>query len=263
LNANSESDENLKLAFSQFKTNQLNVNSQINELIKDIDSKKENKLSEKVQSFLTNIISNPTTLGDSEGDDYLTINFGFSGDNIGISLKEENGYSVDISSGGIVFQDDNSSNDTNKIIIDGSDIVFRKEKEIETPSGITRDQKDHTLNYKNVELLFEAKSKTISLEEKLNSLENTINNSNLVSEIASLNVSNSQLSAALIGFIKQIINKNNNRLILDFVKNDYTRQYRNDQENLMPKVGTVVQYNQQSIYLISCTDEDMGRQKPG
>lgn len=306
LNANSESDENLKLAFSQFKTNQLNVNSQINELIKDIDSKKENKLSEKVQSFLTNIISNPTTLGDSHGDDYLTINFGFSGDNIGISLKEENGYSVDISSGGIVFQDDNSSNDTNKIIIDGSDIVFRKEKEIETPSGITREQKDHTLNYKNVELLFEAKSKTISLEEKLNSLENTINNSNLASEIASLktannsitsklnnhiasstneiealkerdrnfastydqaigslNVSNSQLSAALIGFIKQIINKNKNRLILDFVKSDYTRQYRNDQENLLPWVGTVVQHNQQSIYLISYTDEDMGQQRPG
>ena len=67
----------------------------------------------------------------------------------------------------------------------------------------------------------------------------------------------------MIGFIKQIINKNNNRLILDFVKSDYTRQYRNDQENLMPKVGTVTQHNQQSIYLISYTDEDMGRQKPG
>lgn len=305
LNANSESDENLKLAFSQFKTNQLNVNSQINELIKDIDSKKENKLSDKVQSFLTNIISKPAILGDSEEDDYLTINFDPSGADIGIRLREENGYGVDIFPGQIMIQDEISDN-RNKIIIDGGDIIFRKEKEIETASGITIEQKDHTLNYINVESLFEAKSKTINLEEKLNSLENNINNSNLASEIASLktanssitstlnnhiasstneiealkardqsfastydqaigslNVSNSQLSAALIGFIKQIINKNNNRLILDFVKNDYTRQYRNDQENLLPWVGTIVQYNQQSIYLISYTDEDMGRQKPG
>ena len=173
LNANSESDENLKLAFSQFKTNQLNTNSQINELIKDIDTKKENKLSEKVQSFLTNIISEPTILGDSGGDDYLTINFGHSGADIEIRLGEENGRGVNISPFGIILEDEISDN-RNKIIIDGSDIVFRKEKEIETSSGITREQKDHTLNYKNVESLFEAKNKTINLEEKLNSLENNL-----------------------------------------------------------------------------------------
>lgn len=305
LNANSESDENLKLAFSQFKTNQLNVNSQINELIKDIDSKKENKLSEKVQSFLTNIISEPAILGSSEGDDYLIIDFDPSGSEMRISLKEENGRNVNISPFGIIFEDEISDN-RNKIIIDGSDIVFRKEKEIETASGFTIEQKDHTLNYENVESLFEAKSKTISLEEKLNSLENNINNSNLASEIASLktenssiasklnshiasatneiealkakdqsfastydqainrlNSSNNQLTVALLGFVKQIINKNKNRLILDFVKNDYIRPYRNDQDNLLPWVGTVVQYNQQSIYLISYIDEDMGQQRPG
>lgn len=84
---NSQSDENLKLSFSTFKTAQEIVNKQSTEKINSLVNDKENKLSDNVRNFLNNNIKSSDYLGPKDGDDYLKITF--DNDELGMDVCGE------------------------------------------------------------------------------------------------------------------------------------------------------------------------------
>jgi hypothetical protein len=124
LKDNSDSDENLKLSFSKFKSEQLEIND-----------KKENKLSDNVRNFLNNNIESPDYLGPKDGDDYLKITF--DNDELGMDVCGEQ-YQTFIRPEGI------------KIASAGEGIGLSYD-EISFPHPDDESKPKQTINYENVE----------------------------------------------------------------------------------------------------------------
>ncbi len=145
LKDNSDSDENLKLSFSKFKSDQLEIND-----------KKENKLSDNVRNFLNKNIESPNYLGWDGADDYLKLIF--DNDVLGVVAHGDD-YHTYLHPGDIGVE--NSS--TGNIRICEGDISFSiSEDDFKTKQ---------TINYDKLKLLYENLEKTKSIESKVNSFD--------------------------------------------------------------------------------------------
>lgn len=144
LKDNSDSDENLKLSFSKFKSDQLEIND-----------KKENKLSDNVRNFLNNNIESSDYLGPNDGDDYVKIVF--NNDNLGVIVHGEE-YQTYVHPGDVSV-DYSSAN----IRLCEGDISFsHSEDDFKTKQ---------TINYDKLKSIYENLDKTKVLETKLNSID--------------------------------------------------------------------------------------------
>ena len=124
LKDNSESDENLKLSFSKFKLEQLEIND-----------KKENKISDNVRNFLNKNIESPDYLGAKDGNDYIKITF--ANDELGMDVCGEQ-YQTYIHPEGIKIASAG----------EGMDLSY---DEISFPHPDDESKPKQTINYENVE----------------------------------------------------------------------------------------------------------------
>ena len=144
LKDNSESDENLKLSFSKFKSDQLEINN-----------KKENKLSDNVRNFLNNNINSPNYLGPKDGDDYIKITF--ANDELGMDVCGEQ-YQTYIRPEGIKIASAG----------EGMDLSY---DEISFPHPDDESKPKQTINYDKLKSLYENLDKSKLLENKVNSID--------------------------------------------------------------------------------------------
>ena len=149
LKDNSESDENLKLSFSKFKSEQLEMND-----------KKENKLSDNVRNFLNNNIESPDYLGAKDGDDYIKITF--ANDELGMDVCGEQ-YQTYIRPEGI------------KIASAGEGIDLSYD-EISFPHPDDESKPKQNINYENVEKWNTSIEKVRSLDKDIEDIKNQIKN---------------------------------------------------------------------------------------
>lgn len=144
LKDNSDSDENLKLSFSKFKSDQLEIND-----------KKENKLSDNVRNFLNKNIESPDYLGPKDGDDYVKITF--DNDELGVIVHGEE-YQTYIHPGNVEID----YSDANIRLCEGDISFSHSEDDFKTKQ---------TINYDKLKLLYENLEKTKSIESKVNSFD--------------------------------------------------------------------------------------------
>ncbi len=148
---NSQSDENLKLSFSKFKSDQLEIND-----------KKENKLSDNVRNFLNNNIESPDYLGPKNGDDYLKITF--DNDELGMDVCGEQ-YQTFIRPEGI------------KIASAGEGMNLSYD-EISFPHSDDESKPKQIINYETVEKWNASSAKAINNENNILDILNKIKNIN-------------------------------------------------------------------------------------
>ena len=141
LKDNSDSDENLKLSFSKFKSEQFEIND-----------KKENKLSDNVRNFLNNNIESPDYLGAKDGNDYINITF--ANDELGMDVCGEQ-YQTYIRPEGIKIASAG----------EGMDLSY---DEISFPHPDDESKPKQTINYDKLKSIYENLDKTKVLETKLN-----------------------------------------------------------------------------------------------
>ena len=144
LKDNSESDENLKLSFSKFKSEQLEIND-----------KKENKLSDNVRNFLNKNVNSPDYLGAEDGNDYIKITF--DNDELGVDVCAEQ-YQTYIRPEGIKIASAQ----------EGMDLSY---DEISFPHPDDESKPKQTINYDKLKSLYENLDKSKSLENKVNSID--------------------------------------------------------------------------------------------
>lgn len=149
LKDNSESYENLKLSFSKFKSEQLEIND-----------KKENKLSDNVRNFLNENIESPNYLGAKDGNDYINITF--ANDELGMDVCGEQ-YQTYIHPEGI------------KIASAGEGIDLSYD-EISFPHLDDESKPKQTINYKNVEKWNTSIEKVRSLDKDIEDIKKQIKN---------------------------------------------------------------------------------------
>lgn len=149
LKDNSDSDENLKLSFSKFKSDQLEINN-----------KKENKLSDNVRNFLNNNIESPDYLGPKDGDDYVKITF--NNDELGMDVHGEQ-YQTYIRSEGIKIASAG----------EGMDLSY---DEISFPHPDDESKPKQTINYQNVEKWNTSIEKAKSLDKDIEDIKKQIKN---------------------------------------------------------------------------------------
>ncbi|WP_406618236.1 hypothetical protein ACJA27_01535 [Mycoplasmopsis lipophila] len=159
LKYNSESDENLKLSFSKFKSEQLEIND-----------KKENKLSDNVRNFLNNNINSPDYLGLEDGDDYVKITF--DNDELGMDVCQEQ-YRTYIRPEGI------------EILGAGKGIDLSYDK-ISFPHPDDESKPKQTINYENVEKWNTSIKKAINNENKISDIYNKLKNDTSINLYESL-----------------------------------------------------------------------------
>ncbi|MDD7898324.1 hypothetical protein PUW92_02880 [Metamycoplasma hyosynoviae] len=161
LNDNSQSDENLKLSFSKFKSDQLESNTNLENKINDLNIKKEEKLPEKIKKFLTRNITSEELLGSSIAEDGIIINFGQEAPSI--TVKSEYFYS-DINPGNITLAAPGEGSE--EITIDNENITFSDE--------INNVKIKEQLNLSKLKSLYANLDKTKDLENKINSFTQTL-----------------------------------------------------------------------------------------
>ena len=144
LKDNSDSDENLKLSFSKFKSEQLEIND-----------KKENKLSDNVRNFINKNIESPDYLGPKDGDDYLKLTF--DNDELGVIVHGEE-YQTYIHPGDIHID----YSGANIRLCEGDISFSHSEDDFKTKQ---------TINYDKLKSLYENLEKTKSIESKVNSFD--------------------------------------------------------------------------------------------
>ena len=144
LKDNSESDENLKISFSKFKSEQLEINH-----------KKENKLSDNVRNFLNNNVESPDYLGAKDGNDYIKMTF--ANDELGMDVCGEQ-YQTYIRPEGI------------KIASAGEGIDLSYD-EISFPHPDDESKPKQTINYDKLKSLYENLDKSKLLETRVNSFD--------------------------------------------------------------------------------------------
>mgnify|MGYP000482033760 CR=1 FL=1 len=166
LKDNSDSDENLKLSFSKFKSDQLEINN-----------KKENKLSDNVRNFLNNNIESPDYLGAKDGNDYINITF--ANDELGMDVCAEQ-YQTYIRPEGIKIASAG----------EGMDLSY---DEISFPHPDDESKPKQTINYDKLKSVYENLEKTKSIESKVNSIDPALEKLNQFdSKIEKLLKSNSE-----------------------------------------------------------------------
>ena len=171
LKDNSELDENLKLSFSKFKSDQLEIND-----------KKENKLSDNVRNFLNNNIESPDYLGAKDGNDYIKITF--ANDELGMDVCGEQ-YQTYIHPEGIKIASAG----------EGMDLSY---DEISFPHPDDESKPKQTINYDKLKLLYENLDKSKLLETKVNSINPALEKLNQFdSKIEKLLKDNSELDENL------------------------------------------------------------------
>lgn len=149
LKDNSDSDENLKLSFSKFKSEQLGIND-----------KKENKLSDNVRNFLNNNIESPDYLGAKDGNDYINITF--ANDELGMDVCSEQ-YQTYIRPEGIKIASAG----------EGLDLSY---DEISFPHPDDESKPKQTINYENVEKWNTSIEKARSLDKDIEDIKKEIKN---------------------------------------------------------------------------------------
>lgn len=149
LKDNSDSDENLKLSFSKFKSDQLEINN-----------KKENKLSDNVRNFLNNNIESPDYLGAKDGNDYINITF--ANDELGMDVCGEQ-YQTYIRPEGIKIASAG----------EGMDLSY---DEISFPHPDDESKSKQTINYENVEKWNTSIEKAKSLDKDIEDIKKQIKN---------------------------------------------------------------------------------------
>ena len=206
LKDNSESDENLKLSFSKFKSDQLEINN-----------KKENKLSDNVRNFLNNNIESPDYLGTEDGDDYLKITF--DNDELGMDVCGEE-YQTYIRPEGI------SIGNAGK----GIDLFF---DEISFPHPRDESKPKQTINYENVEKWNTSIAKVISLDKDIEDIKKLNSNEiktkiekvssdveNIIPRVSTIENLQSEQQLKFKTLSEKSINNENNILdILNKIKN--------------------------------------------
>lgn len=176
---NSQSDENLKLSFSTFKTAQEIVNKQSTEKINGLVNDKENKLSDNVRNFLNKNIESPDYLGPKDGDDYLKIKF--DNDEIGMDVCGEQ-YQTFVRPEGI------------KIASAGEGMDLSHD-EISFPHPDDESKPKQIINYETVEKWNASSQKAINNENnildilnKIKNINNSAGNENNVNNFNSLEI---------------------------------------------------------------------------
>lgn len=149
LKDNSDLDENLKLSFSKFKSEQLGIND-----------KKENKLSDNVRNFLNNNIESPDYLGAKDGNDYINITF--ANDELGMDVCGEQ-YQTYIRPEGIKIASAG----------EGMDLSY---DEISFPHPDDESKSKQTINYENVEKWNTSIEKAKSLDKDIEDIKKQIKN---------------------------------------------------------------------------------------
>ena len=144
LKDNSDSDENLKLSFSKFKSEQLEIND-----------KKENKLSDNVRNFLNKNIESPDYLGWDGADDYLKLIF--DDDVLGVVAHADDHHTY-LHPGDIGVE-----SSTGNIRLCEGDISFSHPDDESKPK--------QTINYDKLKSLYENLDKSKLLENKVNSID--------------------------------------------------------------------------------------------
>ena len=206
LKDNSDSDENLKLSFSKFKSEQLEIND-----------KKENKLSDNVRNFLNNNIESPDYLGPKDGDDYLKITF--DNDELGMDVCGEQ-YQTFIRPEGI------------KIASAGEGIGLSYD-EISFPHPDDESKPKQTINYENVEKWNTSIAKVISLDKDIENIKKLNSNEiktkiekvssdveNIIPRVSTIENLQSEQQLKFKTLSEKSINNENNILdILNKIKN--------------------------------------------
>lgn len=217
LKDNSDSDENLKLSFSKFKSDQLEIND-----------KKENKLSDNVRNFLNKNIESPDYLGPKDGNDYLKLIF--DNDDLGIEVYGEE-YQTYINPGDVRTYSSNGH-----IRLCDGEVSFAKSYDESVPKQV--------INYETVEKWNSSSQKVNSFDKdiedikKFNSNEiktkidaigdKTTNNENKIADIYSklTNNTNANLYQSLKELFKctewEIEDKQNKTI------NDFYNWYKQD-----------------------------------
>lgn len=206
LKDNSESDENLKLSFSKFKSDQLEIND-----------KKENKLSDNVRNFLNNNIESPDYLGPKDGDDYLKITF--DNDELGMDVCGEQ-YQTFIRPEGIKIASAR----------EGIDLSY---DEISFPHPDDESKPKQTINYENVEKWNTSIAKVISLDKDIEDIKKLNSNEiktkiekvssdveNIIPRVSTIENLQSEQQLKFKTLSEKSINNENNILdILNKIKN--------------------------------------------
>lgn len=176
---NSQSDENLKLSFSTFKTAQEIVNKQSTEKINSLVNDKENKLSDNVRNFLNKNIESPDYLGAKDGDDYIKITF--DNDELGMDVCGEQ-YQTFVRPEGI------------KIASAGEGMDLSHD-EISFPHPDDESKPKQTIKYETIEKWNLSSEKAINNENnildilnKIKNINNSANNGNNASNFNSLEI---------------------------------------------------------------------------
>lgn len=159
---NSQSDENLKLSFSTFKTDQEVINKQSIEKINNLGNDKENKLSDNVRNFLNKNIESPDYLGPKGGDDYLKITF--DNDELGVDVCGEK-YQTFVRPEGVTIESAGT----------GIDLSY---DEISFPHPDDESKPKQTINYETVEKWNASSVKAINNENNILDILNKIKNIN-------------------------------------------------------------------------------------
>ena len=149
LKDNSDSDENLQLSFSKFKSEQLEINN-----------KKENTLSDNVRNFLNNNIESPDYLGAKDGNDYINITF--ANDELGMDVCGEQ-YQTYIRPEGIKIASAG----------EGMDLSY---DEISFPHPDDESKPKQNINYENVEKWNTSIEKVNSFNKDIEDIKKQIKN---------------------------------------------------------------------------------------
>ena len=239
LKDNSELDENLKTSFLTFKSNQETKNINLQDEI----NKKQNLIENKILGFLNKNVLNDNELG-GNNDEYLNINFGDSGSDIGITLKSEY-FNTRIEPSGILIE--NVSEGITSL--DSSSLEF-KDNENKTISKLTA---------QNLNLLLNNLEKTSSLTNEINSIKSSIDSVKAPKEeFDKLKIKDK----LIIDLISLLINKNSEKLNLDFIKSNYIEEIASDElvDGRIPRSkydpGDVIEFNSKKIFLISSEEKE-------
>ena len=284
LKDNSESDENLTLSFSKFKSDQLEIND-----------KKENKLSDNVRNFLNNNIESSDYLGAKDGNDYIKMTF--ANDELGMDVCGEQyqtyirpegiriasaGEGMDLSYDEISFPhpDDESkpkqtiNYDKLKSIyenLDKSKLLETKvnsidpalEKLNEFDNKIEKLLKDNSESDENLKISFSKfKSEQLEINNKTKSNIELLEKSNTIaknidSEVSALkqqdiDIDNTQklIWNILLNFTNKLIVNNESKLNLGFLKTKYEKD--NTQKY---NVGDIANFDGKKVYIVKVNDE--------
>ena len=288
LKDNSELDENLKLSFSKFKSDQLSIHD-----------KKENKLSDSVRNFLNNNIESSDYLGAKEGNDYIKITFAngelgmdVCGEQYQTYIRPEGikiasaGEGIDLSYDEISFPHPDDESKPKQIInydklkslyenldklkllenkVNSINSALEKLNEFDTKiEKLLKDNSESDENLKTSLLSFKLnqENETTKINSKIDN--NVQQISNLKNEFNSIKTSIDTVKASkdefdklkekdvlIIKFINLLLTKNLEKLNLDFIKSDFIEEIKSEEQPSKYTLGDIIEFKNKKIFLIS------------